>query len=48
MINVSRSGNTKNFSKTQFMVQRTESIRKYMVLFSPDLKYKVHASIYIL
>ena len=38
MINVSKTGNTKSFSKTQFMVT---ILSEYMVLFSPDFKYKV-------
>ena len=37
-----KTGNTKGFSETQFMVHRTEWIRNIqMVLFSPDFKHKV-------
>ena len=36
MINVSKTGNTKSFSEAQFSKNK-----KYIVLFSPDFKYKV-------
>ena len=40
MINASKMGNTKGFSKTHFMVHHTVN-KKYMVLFFLDFKYKV-------
>ena len=36
-----KNGATKSFSKTQFMVHRTEWIRKHMVYFFLDVKFKV-------
>ena len=48
MIIVSKTGNTKSFPKTQFMVHRRVK-KKCMVLFSPDLKYKLDSfNLYIL
>ena len=40
MINVSKTGNTKSFSKTIYGAPYWVN-KKYMVLFSPDFKYKV-------
>ena len=34
LINVSKTGNTNNFSKTEFMVQRTKLIRYNGVIFN--------------
>ena len=50
LINVLKTGNTNSFSKTQFMVQRTDRVnKKYMVLFSPDFEYKVDSfNLYII
>ena len=48
MTNVSKAGNTKSFSKTQFMVYHGVN-KNYIVLFSQDFKNKVQSfNLYII
>ena len=48
MINISKTGNTKSFSKTIYGAPYRVN-KKYMMLFSPDFKYKVESfNLYII
>ena len=48
MINVSKTGNTKSFSETQFMVHRIEWIRNILCYFPriSSIRLQLHGAIY--